>query len=217
METTATTPASPPPRTERVGAFAAQLARLVDTEDRAALAALRRGLGKAPGDVAAMHPLIVPFLPDDGNARDDEAWYLVGSLFGLHPEPWRASAQTDGRGPSFGATLKRLRDAKGDAGGPGIDRRMVAILNAHRDDVGAFDEEGFYRTGDAVVFIDPARPTLGLKFDGRTAEDFKLSTGTFVSVGPLRAKIIAAGHPCVMDAVITGINRNDIEIGRAHV
>ena len=172
METTATTPASPPPRTERVGAFAAQLARLVDTEDRAALAALRRGLGKAPGDVAAMHPLIVPFLPDDGNARDDEAWYLVGSLFGLHPEPWRASAQTDGRGPSFGATLKRLRDAKGDAGGPGIDRRMVAILNAHRDDVGAHLRQavGLLRGGalpidwahllrDLLRWDHPERPT----------------------------------------------------------
>jgi feruloyl-CoA synthase len=53
-------------------------------------------------------------------------------------------------------------------------------------------------------------PHLGLKFDGRIAEDFKLATGTFVSVGPLRAKIIAAGAPYVQDAVITGINRNEV-------
>jgi feruloyl-CoA synthase len=74
----------------------------------------------------------------------------------------------------------------------------------------AFDEEGFYKTGDAVKFIDPAHPARGLLFDGRTAEDFKLSTGTFVSVGPLRGKIIAAGHPCVQDAVVTGLNRDEV-------
>ena len=74
----------------------------------------------------------------------------------------------------------------------------------------AFDEEGFYRTGDAVRWIDPANPQRGLLFDGRTAEDFKLSTGTFVSVGPLRARIIEAGDPCVQDAVITGLNRDTV-------
>ena len=74
----------------------------------------------------------------------------------------------------------------------------------------AFDEEGFYRTGDAVKWVDPEHPNRGLLFDGRTAEDFKLSTGTFVSVGPLRAKIILAGDPCVQDAVITGLNQDDV-------
>ncbi|MFT3821981.1 MAG: feruloyl-CoA synthase [Rubrivivax sp.] len=74
----------------------------------------------------------------------------------------------------------------------------------------AFDDEGFYRTGDAARWIDAADPQRGLLFDGRTAEDFKLSTGTFVSVGPLRGKIIAAGEPCVQDAVITGLNRDDV-------
>jgi feruloyl-CoA synthase len=74
----------------------------------------------------------------------------------------------------------------------------------------AFDEEGYYCTGDALRFADEARPELGLMFDGRIAEDFKLSSGTFVSVGPLRARIIAEGAPYVQDAVITGINRDDI-------
>ncbi|MCU0774920.1 MAG: feruloyl-CoA synthase [Ideonella sp.] len=74
----------------------------------------------------------------------------------------------------------------------------------------AFDDEGFYRTGDAVRWIDPAHPQRGLLFDGRTAEDFKLSTGTFVSVGPLRARIIAAGEPCIQDAVITGLDRDEV-------
>ncbi len=74
----------------------------------------------------------------------------------------------------------------------------------------AFDEEGFFATGDAVAWIDPGDIHKGLKFDGRIAEDFKLATGTFVSVGPLRAKIIAAGAPYVQDAVLTGINLKEV-------
>lgn len=74
----------------------------------------------------------------------------------------------------------------------------------------SFDDEGFFCTGDAVLWIDEADHHKGLKFDGRIAEDFKLATGTFVSVGPLRAKIIAAGAPYVQDAVITGLNRNEV-------
>jgi feruloyl-CoA synthase len=75
-----------------------------------------------------------------------------------------------------------------------------------------FDDEGFFRTGDAVKFVDPDDPSRGLVFDGRIAEDFKLSTGTFVSVGPLRAKIIAEGDPFVQDVVVAGINRDDIGV-----
>jgi len=74
----------------------------------------------------------------------------------------------------------------------------------------SFDEEGFFCTGDAVLWIDEGDIHKGLKFDGRIAEDFKLATGTFVSVGPLRAKIIAAGAPYIWDAVITGLNRNEV-------
>ncbi len=74
----------------------------------------------------------------------------------------------------------------------------------------AFDEEGFFCTGDAVKWIDDNNLHLGLKFDGRIAEDFKLSTGTFVSVGPLRGKIIAAGAPYIQDAVITGLNMKEV-------
>jgi feruloyl-CoA synthase len=75
-----------------------------------------------------------------------------------------------------------------------------------------FDIEGFYCSGDAAKPMDPANPGLGFMFDGRIAEDFKLATGTFVSVGPLRAKIIAAGDPLVQDAVIAGINRSEIGV-----
>ena len=74
----------------------------------------------------------------------------------------------------------------------------------------AFDEEGFFCTGDAVRWIDDSNVHLGLKFDGRIAEDFKLATGTFVSVGPLRGKIIAVGAPYVQDAVITGLNLREV-------
>ena len=72
----------------------------------------------------------------------------------------------------------------------------------------AFDEEGFYRLGDAMRFVDPADPTRGLIFDGRLAEDFKLSTGTWVSVGPLRARILAALGGYAQDVVITGHDRD---------
>jgi feruloyl-CoA synthase len=74
----------------------------------------------------------------------------------------------------------------------------------------AFDDEGFFCTGDAVKWIDEADLHKGVRFDGRIAEDFKLATGTFVSVGPLRSKIIGAGAPYVQDAVITGINLHEV-------
>ncbi|MDO9612091.1 MAG: feruloyl-CoA synthase [Serpentinimonas sp.] len=81
---------------------------------------------------------------------------------------------------------------------------------APADSAEAFDEEGFFKSGDAVKWIDETDIHLGLKFDGRIAEDFKLATGTFVSVGPLRAQIIAAGAPYIQDAVLTGINRKEV-------
>jgi feruloyl-CoA synthase len=74
----------------------------------------------------------------------------------------------------------------------------------------AFDEDGYYCTGDALRFFDEAHPELGFMFDGRIAEDFKLSSGTFVSVGPLRARVISMGAPYVQDAVVTGLNRPTI-------
>jgi feruloyl-CoA synthase len=74
----------------------------------------------------------------------------------------------------------------------------------------AFDDEGYYRTGDAMRFVDPGDPAQGLEFDGRIAEDFKLSTGTWASVGALRAKLAAAGAPYVQDCVITGHDRDEV-------
>jgi feruloyl-CoA synthase len=74
----------------------------------------------------------------------------------------------------------------------------------------AFDDEGFYRTGDAMKLADPRRPERGVVFDGRVAEDFKLTTGTWVHVGALRTKLIAAADPFVQDAVIAGHDRDEV-------
>jgi len=74
----------------------------------------------------------------------------------------------------------------------------------------AFDEEGFYKFGDALKPADPNDLDAGFDFDGRIAEDFKLASGTWVSVGPLRARFIAACAPLVRDVVIAGLNRDEI-------
>src|SRR3989441_2302692 len=74
----------------------------------------------------------------------------------------------------------------------------------------AFDDEGFYRIGDAVKFADADDPAKGIVFDGRVAEDFKLSTGTWVHAGAIRIKLIAAADPLIQDAVITGHDRDEI-------
>jgi feruloyl-CoA synthase len=81
-----------------------------------------------------------------------------------------------------------------------------------RDDLtkAAFDAEGYYCIGDAGRFANPDEPAHGIEFDGRIAEDFKLMSGTWVHVGALRLKVIAAGAPVVQDAVITGHNREEI-------
>ncbi len=91
--------------------------------------------------------------------------------------------------------------------GPNV---MPGYWRAPAQSAEAFDDEGYYCTGDAVTFVDPSDPGKGLMFDGRIAEDFKLSSGTFVSVGPLRAKVLTHGSPLVQDSVVAGINRDDV-------
>ncbi len=73
----------------------------------------------------------------------------------------------------------------------------------------AFDEEGYYKLGDALRFADENDPERGFLFDGRVAEDFKLATGTWVSVGPLRVRFIAHCAPYVTDIVVAGHDRDD--------
>jgi feruloyl-CoA synthase len=81
-----------------------------------------------------------------------------------------------------------------------------------RADLGAlaFDDEGFFRTGDAARLLDPDEPARGIVFDGRIAEDFKLSSGTWVHVGALRTAVVAATAPVIQDAVVTGLDRDEI-------
>jgi len=74
----------------------------------------------------------------------------------------------------------------------------------------AFDEDGYYKTGDAVKFLDENNPDKGLVFDGRIAEDFKLSTGTWVNVGVLKAKVISKGSPIIQDVVLAGLDKEYI-------
>ena len=74
----------------------------------------------------------------------------------------------------------------------------------------AFDEEGFFRTGDAGLLVDPERPEAGLLFDGRLAENFKLGTGSWVNVGALRLAVLSHLTPLIQDCVITGEHRNEI-------
>jgi len=74
----------------------------------------------------------------------------------------------------------------------------------------AFDKDGFYRFGDAVRFVNPEDVNQGFLFDGRLSEDFKLATGTWVSVGPLRGRILSHFAPYVRDVVITGHDRDEL-------
>jgi feruloyl-CoA synthase len=91
--------------------------------------------------------------------------------------------------------------------GPNVTPGYYRSAELTRD---AFDEDGFYRIGDAMKLADPDDPAKGLVFDGRVAEDFKLQSGTWVRAGAVRLKLLAACNPLVQDAVITGHDREDI-------
>ncbi|MEM6667222.1 MAG: feruloyl-CoA synthase, partial [Pseudomonadota bacterium] len=76
----------------------------------------------------------------------------------------------------------------------------------------AFDDEGFYRMGDAVRFVDPEDPSRGLAFDGRLAEEFKLANGTWVSAGTVRVKVVEAVDGPLSDVVVCGLNKDRIAL-----
>ena len=76
----------------------------------------------------------------------------------------------------------------------------------------AFDEGGWYRSGDAVCLVDPARPELGLRLEGRLTEQFKLQTGTWVRVGDLRTAVVSATSPLLSDVLITGEGRTEVGV-----
>ena len=89
--------------------------------------------------------------------------------------------------------------------GPNV---MPGYLDRPELDAGVFDEDGFYRMGDAGRLADPDDPSAGVLFDGRLAEDFKLSSGTWVHVGGVRVACVEAASPVVADAVVTGHDRD---------
>jgi feruloyl-CoA synthase len=104
--------------------------------------------------------------------------------------------------PQPGATLKLV--PTGDRmelriKGPHI---MRGYYKADALNAAAFDEEGYFRTGDAVRWVDPTRPIAGLEFAGRIAEDFKLLSGTWVQASIVRRDLVEALQPYVSDAVI---------------
>ena len=92
--------------------------------------------------------------------------------------------------------------------------RGVSVFPGYRDapqlTARAFDAEGYYCIGDAGVLADPGRAEAGIVFDGRVAEDFKLGTGTWVSVGTLRVRLVSALSPWAQDVVITGHGREAV-------
>ena len=125
---------------------------------------------------------------------------------------WESSFGVNMGLPARGTTLKLVPSGgklearfKGPHITPGYWRQPDLTANA-------FDEEGFYKIGDALKFEDESNPLQGLLFDGRIAEDFKLGTGTWVSVGPLRAAFISHFAPYVRDVVIGGADRDYIGV-----
>ncbi|WP_409524894.1 feruloyl-CoA synthase [Nitrincola sp. MINF-07-Sa-05] len=142
--------------------------------------------------------------------------HKVGMLTGLgatetSPSAMFASLEESQSGvigtPAFGVEIKLVPNG----GKTEIRVRGPNVMPGYwrQPDITAksFDDEGFYCLGDAARFIDPANPQRGMRFDGRISEDFKLDTGTWVSVGPLRAKVIEAGAPLIKDAVIAGLDK----------
>jgi feruloyl-CoA synthase len=113
--------------------------------------------------------------------------------------------------PLPGVKVKLIPDADGRC-----DVRVAGptITKGYHDNpaktADAFDEEGFFITGDAMRFVDPNDPARGLMFDGRMSEDFKLMTGTWVRAGQLRLDLLAALAPYVSDLVLTGQGREEV-------
>ena len=108
--------------------FISRLEKLEREEDRAALAALRRGLGKPPGTAIETHPYVMPYTTGMHD-KDADAYYIVATLFGLYPcQSWRSGASKAKN--NLGASLALL---KGES--DSTEKRFVALLNTHSDDL----------------------------------------------------------------------------------
>jgi CRISPR system Cascade subunit CasB len=112
---------------EKAQAFVAYLTGLAEREERGALAALRRGLGRAPGTTPETFRHVVPWLSREAVRADEDRYFLVASLFGLHPAN---TLQGD-----MGATFRQIHRAGGHEEGDSLEKRFVALLNAHSDDL----------------------------------------------------------------------------------
>ena len=113
--------------------------------------------------------------------------------------------------PLAGITIKLIPDkdmrCEARVKGPNI---MSGYFENVEQTKAAFDDEGFFITGDAMVFVDPDDPNKGLRFDGRISEDFKLLTGTWVRAAQLRLDALEYLTPLAADVVVTGADRDDI-------
>jgi CRISPR system Cascade subunit CasB len=112
------------PPEQSASPLVAHLRDIATRDDRAALAALRRGLGATPGSAAEMHPFVAPFLPSGPWHWGHDCYYITAALFALHPEP-------RGQG-NMGRTMRLVSE---QAGGGSIEQRFVALLKCHRDDL----------------------------------------------------------------------------------
>jgi len=125
MTETATSKAQPSKGQQFIG----YLKEIADNEDRAALAALRRSLGKSPSEAADVHRYVLRFNPEQ---RDEWVYYLVAGLFAMHPESW-PHKEGDNHLTNFGASFAWMK-AKAD-NDSSIERRFVALLDCHEDDL----------------------------------------------------------------------------------
>ena len=114
----------PSPRSERWSRFLAYLAGLRDSEDRGALAALRRGLGYAPGEAIEMYPYVMPVLPPDVRDWEMEAAFLIAALFAYHPDAG-----------GWGNMGDHFRQARDEQDNTALERRFAVLLTAHPDDL----------------------------------------------------------------------------------
>ena len=148
--------AQPPSRQER---FIAYLESLADREDRGPLAMLRRGLGKPPGTVMEMYPYVAPWVPDNAKRREENAYYLVAALFGLHPLNWRIDKSRPAYHPTnFGASYAQLKkDADGNDRTTSAERRFVGLLNCHHDDLPDHLRHGVSLLSSRNIPVDWAR------------------------------------------------------------
>jgi feruloyl-CoA synthase len=123
---------------------------------------------------------------------------------------WRLESAGSIGIPLPGLELKLVPDAEKQE----LRVRGVSVFPGYRNapelTAQAFDDEGYYRIGDAGYLQDPAHPERGIVFDGRVAEDFKLGSGTWVSVGALRPALVAAFSPFAQDLVLTGHGRDEV-------